>query len=489
MLFNSYVFLILFLPVTWCVYFGLGRLRRGWPAQAWLLAASFCFYGYGDWRLCILLLGSICLNYLLHRLLVGGLGGSRAGRCLLAAGILANLGLLFYFKYFNFVLQNFNRFLGTDFVLRNIALPLGISFFTFQQISFLIDSGKPGMKRYGMLEYALFVAFFPQLVAGPIVLHQEMIPQFADPENRRIRYGNMIQGLEYLILGFAKKVLVADVFARICDAGYENLAQLNSLSACATILAFTLEIYFDFSGYCDMAMGLGRLFNIRIPVNFDSPYKAVTIADFWKRWHITLTRFLTTYLYIPLGGNRRGMARTCLNIAVVFTLSGLWHGADWNFVLWGMLHGAAMILYRLGRKWIDRLPGGLLWCATFLFVNVAWVFFRAEYFRQAFVLLRRVFVGGGGLCQSFLLEAFSRNTVWMTLLESTARSGLLTWAGHTALAGWFLFWTLVCVKMPSSHQIVARKIRSGAYFLGLGILFVWSFLWLSRVSKFIYFNF
>lgn len=489
MLFNSYVFLLLFLPVIWCAYFALNHIRLYRISQAVLIAGSFFFYGYQEPRLCLILLSSIGVNYALHILLADTAAEKRLKDVLLVLGIAANFGLLLYFKYYNFLLENVNRLLHTEFVLKAIVLPLGISFFTFQQVSFLVDSRRGEIKRCRFLDYALFVAFFPQLVAGPIVLHREMIPQFQDLKRRRPDYGNITAGLEYLVIGLAKKVLVADSFARICDAGYESLGSLNSFSACLTILAFTLEIYFDFSGYCDMAVGLGRLFNIHIPVNFHSPYKALTIADFWKRWHMTLTRFLTTYLYIPLGGNRGGTWRTYRNVMIVFALSGLWHGADWNYVLWGILHGTALVIYRMGRRYFDRLPRWLLWTGTFSFVNIAWIFFRADYFRQPLRLLSRVMTGGSGLCQAAMVDALCRDTVWMTLLERFMDAGTLQTAGQAAVAGWFLLWTAVCVVLPSSHEIVARRIRSTWYYLALGALLSWSFMWLSQMSKFIYFNF
>ncbi len=500
MLFNSYVFFG-FLPVAWAVYFLLNRFKLYRTAQCSLIVSSFVFYGYEDYRLCFLLAFSILVNYLLHigltgeraaelfKRLQGEKGSDVCRRLLLAAGIIVNLGLLFYFKYLNFTLTNLNRLFGADFVLKKIALPLGISFYTFQQLSFVIDSYKKEMGRYRFLDYCLFVCFFPQLVAGPIVLHGEVIPQFQDPENRRINYENMLSGAEYFIIGFAKKVLVADSFAGICDAGYANLNQLNSFSALLTILAFTLEIYFDFSGYCDMALGLGRFFNIKIPVNFDSPYKAVNISDFWKRWHMTLTRFLTTYLYIPLGGNRRGILRTCVNIMLVFTLSGLWHGAAWTFVLWGMLHGAAMVVYRVGRRQINRLPKWLLWFCTFAFVNVAWVFFRAEFFRQPWYLLRRFVSGGAGGIHAEMLAAFCSDTVWKLILERLVSAPVLSAACQGIVAVWFVFWIFFCVRLPSSHELVEKRIRRTSWFLFLSILFACSFMCLSQVSKFIYFNF
>lgn len=489
MLFNSYAFLLFFLPATWCLYYISNHIKKYQLAQCILLIASFIFYGYEDYHLCFVLLVTILINYFFHYLFLERLKRKLIRNILLVVGICINLGLLFYFKYFNFLLDNLNRFVRTDFVMKNIVMPLGISFFTFQQLSFLVDSYRGNMQRYGFLEYALFVSFFPQLVAGPIVLHQEMIPQFHDVSKKRINFENLIQGLEYLILGFAKKVIVADCFARICDAGYEKLLELNSFSAFLVMLSFSLQIYFDFSGYCDMAIGLGKLFNIQIVHNFESPYRAITISEFWKRWHMTLTRFLTTYLYIPLGGNRKGKVRTYVNILIVFTLSGLWHGAQWTFVLWGILHGIMMVVYRLGKKIWDCLPKGVLWLSTFLFVNMAWVFFRADYFRQPFRLFIRMFTGGVGWCMENMVNAFCQGSVWMTIGEAFLSGQQLQIISQIILLVWFVFWTVVCVYLPSSHEIIEKKNRSGKYFVCLGVLLTWSLTCLSQVSKFIYFNF
>ncbi len=488
MLFNSYIFLA-FLPITWAVYFLFNHFNKFRIAQVTLIVASFVFYGYGNYRLCLLLAFSITVNYLLHLGMMRERSSDGFRRFFLILGILINLGLLFYFKYFDFTLQNLNRFFGTDFVMRNIALPLGISFYTFQQISFIVDSYQRKMEKYGFLDYSLFVSFFPQLIAGPIVLHQEIIPQFQNPEKRKVNYDNLLSGAEYFIMGFAKKVLLADSFARICDAGYENLSALNSLSAVCTILTFTLEIYFDFSGYCDMALGIGRFFNIYIPVNFNSPYKALNISDFWKRWHMTLTRFLTTYIYIPLGGSRRGMVRTYVNIMIVFTLSGLWHGADWTFVLWGMLHGVAMVIYRVGKKAFDRLPAWFMWLCTFLFVNAAWVFFRADFFMQPWHLFGRVLNGGTGGIHPAMLAALCDNTIWKLTLERVVGSSALQYICQAVTALGVGLGVFICVKLPSAHELVEKRNRSTGWFVFLSILFVWSFTWLSQVSKFIYFNF
>ena len=488
MLFNSFVFIVQFLPIVWVIYFLLNRIKLYKLAQVVLIAASFFFYGYHDYKLCFLLLGTIIFNYCFHICLTGK-ASEKIKKVVLLIGILGNLGLLFYYKYLDFVLDTVNTLFSRDFVLRNIVLPLGISFFTFQQISMLIDSSKPDMPRYRFLEYALFVSFFPQLVAGPIVLHQEMIPQFHEEDKKKVHFDNLFMGLEYFILGFAKKVLVADTFARICDAGYENLTTLNIYSALVTMLTFTLQIYFDFSGYCDMAKGLAKLFNFEMPINFNSPYKAVNISEFWQRWHMTLTRFLTQYLYIPLGGNRKGTVRTYLNIMIVFTISGIWHGADWTFIFWGILHGIAQVIYRMGKKGFDKLPRWLCWSGNFLFVNIAWVFFRADYSRQPFYFLPRLIFGGGGFCQQPLLDALCPNAVGLVLLERFLPVGAMAFMQQLWVILWLFAGTFVCVKFPSSHEIVEKKNRSTGYLFLLGFLFAWTFLGLTQISKFIYFNF
>lgn len=489
MLFNSYVFLLLFLPVVWLVYFGFNKCKWYRAAQAALAVASFVFYGYQNWHLCILLAASVGFNYVAHLALSRRETAQTVRKIIMISAITANFAILFYFKYLDFTITNINLLTGSEFALRYIALPLGISFYTFQQVSFVVDSYKRQMERYHLLDYALFVAFFPQLVAGPIVLHNEIIPQFADKEKRKIDYHNLVAGLEYLIWGLSKKVLLADTFGRVTDAGLESIKRLNSVSAVTVMLAYTLEIYFDFSGYCDMAIGIGKLFNIQIPVNFHSPYKACNISQFWKKWHITLTRFLTTYLYIPLGGSRKGKWRTCLNVMIVFTLSGLWHGANWTFVVWGMMHGAMMVLYRLFQKRADALPKWLGWLLTFGFVNVAWLFFQADNLLQPFKLIYMMVVGGPGGFTDGIVNAICEKNILVTFVGCFVNSTAMELINQFMTAVWIVGALVMCVKAPSTHEIVGYRCRKRWYFLWLAVLFVWSVSKLSQVSKFIYFNF
>ena len=444
MLFNSYIFLLFFLPFTWCIYYILNHFKCYRFAQGALVAASFVFYGYEDYHLCFILLGTILVNYLFHYLFLEKIKSSWLRKGLLITGICANFGLLFYFKYFNFLLENLNRFAGGDFTMKNIVMPLGISFFTFQQVSFVVDSYKWEVERVDFLDYALFVSFFPQLVAGPIVLHGEMIPQFRDTSKKKIQFDSLIAGLEYLIIGFAKKVLIADQFARICDAGYAALAELNSISAVLTMLAFTLQIYFDFSGYCDMAIGLGKLFNIEIPLNFDSPYRSFTIAEFWKRWHMTLTRFLTTYLYIPLGGNRKGTARTIFNLFIVWFMTGLWHGINWNFLVWGLGLWLIIVLEKcVYRKFLERhrFIGHLYVIAI---IPVMWFVFAMTDWNDFLTYLSRLFPVKGN---------------WMGVFTRDYIKYLSLYGGYFA-AG-----LLLCTRLPEK---IWHKIKNN--FFGVIIL-------------------
>ena len=386
MLFPTFTFLFGFLPLTVIVYFLLSSRSRI-ASQIWLVLASFVFYSWFNWSYSLILGGSLLMNWIFAQLLY-----KKQSKIILTIGIICNVLLLGYFKYYDFFIENVNALFQTSFLLKHILLPLGISFFTFQQISFLqLVYSRSLAKRYSFGSYALFVCFFPQLIAGPIVLPDEMMSQFDKDDCLHPNARNIAAGLYLFALGMSKKILLADFFAEMADPGFLNAAG-NFFTGWKTALAYTFQIYFDFSGYCDMAIGLGLLFNIRLPKNFHSPYLSENIADFWRRWHITLGRFLMTGLYIPLGGNRCGKFRNCLNLLITFFVSGLWHGASWLFVLWGMLHGTALVIHRIWSKFLGlkmhRIPAKLI---TFLFVLLAWIPFRATDMSQVKQLLAAMF--------------------------------------------------------------------------------------------------
>ena len=329
MIFSSPQFILLFLPASFAGYFLLARMRLVILAKTWLVAASLFFYGYWNPAYLPLLLGSIFFNFS-----AGTALSSRQAwvpswstqRAILWASIAANLLCLGYFKYANFLLDNIDLAFDIGYNLPQIVLPLGISFFTFTQIAYLVDSYRGEAREYDLLNYALFVTFFPHLIAGPILHHREMMSQFESRWTYAIRYRNVVLGLFIFSVGLFKKAVIADTFAIWANAGFGHLAPLDFFSAWATSLSYTFQLYFDFSGYCDMAIGASLLFNIWLPVNFNSPYKALDIQDFWRRWHVTLSRYLRDYLYIPLGGNRCSTARMRYNLMLTFILGGLWLG-------------------------------------------------------------------------------------------------------------------------------------------------------------------
>ena len=351
MLFNSYEFIFFFLPVVLAGFFALGTRGKARAAVGFLVVSSLFYYGWWDPTYLLLILASIGVNYrlgaALSRAREDGADGVSRGRWLLRLGVALNLGALGWFKYANFVVDNVNSALGSDVHLAKIVLPLAISFFTFQQIAYLVDSHRGEAREHRFLHYCLFVTFFPQLIAGPIVHHGEMLPQFADGKTYRFRAENLSVGATVFFIGLFKKVVFADTIAQygtpVFDAA-ANGVPMTFLPAWAGALAYTLQIYFDFSGYSDMAIGLGRMFGVRLPLNFHSPYKAVNIIDFWRRWHMTLSRFLRDYLYIPLGGNRNGKLKRYRNLFLTMVLGGMWHGAGWTFLVWGTLHGVYLMI-------------------------------------------------------------------------------------------------------------------------------------------------
>jgi alginate O-acetyltransferase complex protein AlgI len=393
MLFSSYEFIFLFLPVTLAGYLLFNRLRLATAANTWVLAASLFFYAWWNAAYLPLILGSILFNYTIGSLLAESKELKKrivSRRSILVFGLVGNVGLLGYFKYMDFFLGSLNSALGTDLPLLHIVLPLGISFFTITQIAFLIDAYEGLVEERKLLNYALFVTFFPHLLAGPILHHKDMMPQFDRLRNKVLNYRNLALGLFLFFVGLFKKVVIADPFSAVARAGFDTATTLNFAEAWVASLAYTLQLYFDFSGYSDMAIGAGLMFNIRLPVNFHSPYKATSIIDFWKCWHITLTAFITTYVYTPIlrSFRRITFGKSLLAVFLAMFISGVWHGAGWTFVVWGSLHGAALVVNHLWRKRKWKLPPAVGWLLTFTFINVSFVFFRASTWADALKVLR-----------------------------------------------------------------------------------------------------
>lgn len=400
MLFNSHGFIWLFLPLVLLGYYCFGRFHYKFSA-GWLAASSLFFYGYWNVYYVYLLLASIGANF------VFGLGIISSGkdrklhiqRYFLVLAICCNLLLLAYFKYYNFFIGNINAVTSYHLPLLDIVLPLGISFFTFTQIAFLVDAYKGKVRGYSLVHYLLFVTYFPHLIAGPIIHHQEMIPQFEKKSTYQFNYGNIAVGLTIFIIGLFKKVVLADSLALFVPPAF-TFPDVSSgpgfVDAWGGVLAYAFQIYFDFSGYSDMAIGISRMFGIHLPLNFNSPYKSVSIIEFWRRWHMTLSRFLRDYLYIPLGGNKKGEIRRFVNIMITMLLGGAWHGASWTYVVWGTLHGIYLVINHLFKMIVERSSFsffyGSFWrytahLLTFLCVLVGWVFFRADSLQDATKIL------------------------------------------------------------------------------------------------------
>ena len=387
MLFNSYEFIFLFLPITFFIYFYLTGKKIIDGSKAFLVLSSLFFYSWWNVAYLPIILVSMLFNYNIAIQLGKNRDLIVSKKLLLIFSIVMNLLLLGYFKYTDFLIENINLISDKNIPILGLALPLAISFFTFQQISYLVDSYKKETKEYNYLNYALFVTFFPQLIAGPIVHHKEMMPQFSSNVNLVKNYKNIVLGLFIFSIGLFKKVVIADTFATWATNGFDIAMTLNFVEAWATSLSYTFQLYFDFSGYTDMAIGVALLFNIKLPINFNSPYKATNIQDFWRRWHITLSRFLKEYIYIPLGGNRKGEIRTYTNLVSTFIIGGLWHGAGWTFLFWGLLHGVALTLHKGWSQIGFKLWNWVSWFITFNFINVAWVFFRAKEWTDALKVL------------------------------------------------------------------------------------------------------
>ncbi len=516
MLFNSFSFLFLFLPVVFIGFFAFARVGKGWAA-GWLAAASLFFYGWWSVAYIPLLLGSIVFNYWAGARIGAAQGSARAR--LLALAVTLDLALLAYFKYADFFIDSVNRVSAAYLPvlpLLHLVLPIGISFFTFTQIAFLVDTSRGKVSEVRFVHYLLFVTYFPHLIAGPVLHHKEMMPQFDLDQTYRPSSANLAVGLSIFALGLAKKVLIADNLAPHAGFFFDGADTPSLLLAWGGVLAYTFQLYFDFSGYSDMAIGLSRLFGIRLPLNFNSPYKSHNIIEFWRRWHMTLSRFLRDYLYIALGGNRHGPARRYLNLMTTMVLGGLWHGAGWNYVVWGFLHGAYLMLNhawagvaaRLGLDGSHRGMRAASVALTFIAVCVAWVFFRAADVSRAATIVQGLFgVYGVGLPESIgnylgtgqaLLERAG-----VTFYLGGGSRFMETWSWVTVGAGLaFLF--------PNTQQIMdrfdpaldyaasaplglARRAlhwrASTAWALWIGALCVASLLSLSRPAEFLYFQF
>lgn len=459
MLFNSYEFIFLFLPLTFAIFFYFGHKGKKKIATLWLVLASFFFYGYWDVRYVPLLFASICFNYLVGQRLEQR--NRHSGW--LTFGIVINVLLLSYFKYTDFFLGTINDLAQANlFDLPHIMLPLGISFFTFTQTAYLVDAYRGEAKNHSFLTYCEFVTIFPHLIAGPIINHKEMIPQFVADKTFRINYANIALGLTIFTFGLFKKVVIADKLAILANQAFSHTNSLSCIEAWVGALGYTLQLYFDFSGYSEMAIGLALLFNLQMPVNFNSPYQARSIIDFWRRWHMTLGVWVKNYLYIPMGGNRYGELRKMRNLFVSMLIIGLWHGAGWTFIIWGGLHGILLMINHAWRKTGIVLPKIFNWGMTFLCVMICWVFFRSESLSEATLVL-------------------SNMLNWQTITDAS-RGDFKHLAAITA-------GIMALTVIPNPLVIVKRFKENYIWFCLTVIVMIFTLCQFSKISDFLYFQF
>ncbi|GFO67381.1 alginate O-acetyltransferase [Geomonas limicola] len=489
MLFNSYQFLLLFLPVTLVVYFFLNHKRLTAASNAWLLFASLVFYSWWNPAYLSIILVSILFNYTIGYLLAEHDSLKKhpvSKKSIFLCGLAGNLAFLCYFKYMDFFLGSLNGFFGTDLPLMHVVLPLGISFFTITQIAFLVDCYEGLVEDRKLLSYSLFVTFFPHLLAGPILHHKEMMPQFEATRNKVVNYRNLSHGLFLFLVGLFKKVIIADSLVKTVSAGFDASSSLTMVEAWVVSLSYMLQLYFDFSGYSDMALGVGLMFNIVLPVNFNSPYKACNIIDFWQRWHMSLTSFITTYLYAPILRSSRKITfgKSMLATFVAMFIAGIWHGAGWTFVIWGACHGAALVVNHLFKRKKVKLPNLLGWFFTFCFLNVTFVLFRAKNLGDAWKVLKGMAGLNGAVpaaLTSFSFSDLGRGAFWKALLSGVN--------GNDATLYMPLLFLVLVLGARNSVQLERELKPTGTALAFLTAVGFYALINQNKVSEFLYFQF
>ena len=475
MIFSTYRFIFLFLPVTFFGYFILNRFRYYSVAKIWLIIASLYFYGQGSPAFFPFFLASITGNYIIGTAMTRMEGSQTIQRkILLGIGLAGNIGLLGYYKYTDFFIENYNLLTGSDYALKHIVLPIGISFFTFQLIAFLVDSYRGETKQYDIINYLLFITFFPQLIVGPIIHHGEIVPQFEDERNLKLNYDNLAKGLFLFSIGCAKKILLADPMTTNAQSFFNSVpSNPDLLLTWFSSIEYTISYYFDLSGYADMAIGLGLMFNIHIPQNFDSPYKARNFQDYWRRWHITLSRFLSTYIFRSVYKKDCKWRNYYIATMVTFLVSGFWHGAGWTFVVWGLVNGFFVCV----ASWMKRkgwsLPAWLAYPLTAVGVILARVLFVSSSFTDAW----NVYKGMLNFASLGIGLSAELSSVW-NFVKWHKSSGLILVIG-----------IIICWFLPNSKKMTEKfrpSLWTALYAGGLMLICV---MQMNKVVQFLYFQF
>lgn len=513
--FNSFRFILLFLPILLAGWHFINKTGKHAVADVFLIVMSLYFYYSFGLSFLLVLLGSIAVNYGLSALMER-LTGAGQRKALKVIGVLFNLALLFYFKYLGFFVDNINALTGAALTTRQILMPIGISFFTFGQISFIVDRANGDAPHYPLLQYVMYTVYFPKLIQGPIAFHKEMIDQFTDKSLRTYDADRMAKGIMSFIIGLAKKVILADTLSKIVVYGFTYTYYLDTLTVIVVMLAYTFQIYLDFSGYCDMAGGVSLMLGFKLPTNFNSPYKAATAKELWQRWHMTLSRFFIKYVYIPLGGSRKGKIRTIINVLIVFVLSGLWHGAGWTYICWGLMQGLLVVWDNLGivgvkesalhtaavsgsnkkAKYLLRetplltIPRALGNALTFLMFVISLVFFGSQDMTYAFQMFKRLFFWTypGFLYRTAENLEIAENYVFRQLFSQLGMDSMLI-VIYMATMIVLLIVSAIVMTRKNTQQIIEETTFDKKTIAWLTVLFIWSFVSLSNVSTFIYFQF
>ncbi len=486
MIFNSYLFILAFLPITVIGYYQLNKRYNTRISSIYLIGMSFIFCGYFNISSLIMLLVSIICNYGLTQVMFRRNKQKKSVHQLVCAGVIANVLGLVYFKYADFIIDNIIMLQQEDIQSSEVIWILGISYFTFSQISFLIDFSKKMDKPVPFVEYVLYITYFPKLTSGPIGLYENMRQEFHGSKRRIFDSHLCNQGLYLFTLGLAKKVLIADTLSGMVAIGYDQISLLTSFQSLVVILAYTMQIYFDFSGYCDMAVGVSKMLNIELPINFDSPYKAVSVTEFWNRWHITLSKFFTKYVYIPLGGNRNGLICTIRNTMIIFVISGIWHGANWTFLMWGLLHGVAVSFEKILLYFRIKVPRVIGYVGTFLIVNIGWVYFRADSIAQGNELLSNL-VTGIDRAETVQLSTSLFELAEFRIIARMDISGVMS---NNMVGVLFLCVIILVVFLCKNTNQLTVDFQPTKRRLYLSVLLlVWCIVSLAGMNTFVYFNF
>ena len=476
--FNSHTYILIFLPLVFFLYFILNKVNYNKLSQIFLIIASLVFYSYLEINNLFIISISILINYCGYLIL----RKKNATKFILTIFIIINLSLLGYYKYYNFIIENFFYIIKKNHTEKNLIIPLAISFFTFQQIAFLVETYKKNISKVDFINYTLFVVFFPQLIAGPIINFKDTYSQFSAKVKKTINIQNIRNGLILISFGLFKKIIIADYFSIIVDNSYSNVENLSFLSSWIATLSYTFQIYFDFSGYIDIALGSALLFNIKLPINFNSPYKSLNIKEFWRSWHISLSNFLKKYIYIPLGGNKINFTVTNINFLLTFLIGGFWHGAGWNFIVWGSLHGLALILLNIFKKTSIGINKFFAWFITFNFINITWIFFRVDSVNNAVVIIKKMF----GF-EQIILPIFIKNYFNLNFVKYG--SAFLNSFDIKKTIFYLFICFVITIFLPNNNKFLDYNKKNYVFSLLAGFAFIISIIGMNKVTTFIYFNF